>query len=60
VAADETYVYWTDYTEVKALPHAGGEPLLLADQQNIGRSIVVDDDQVYWITRTRVLQRPKP
>jgi hypothetical protein len=60
VAADETYVYWTDYTEVKALLHAGGEPLLLADQQNIGRSIVVDADQVYWITRTRVLQRPKP
>lgn len=60
VAADAQYVYWTDYTEVKALPHAGGEPILLADQQNLGRSIVVDDEQVYWITRTRVLQRPKP
>lgn len=60
VAADETYVYWTDYTDVLALPHAGGEPIVLADQQNIGRSIVVDDENVYWITRTRVLQRPKP
>jgi hypothetical protein len=60
VAADETHVYWTDYTEVKALPHAGGEPLVLAEQQNIARSIVVDGDAVYWITRTRVLQRPKP
>lgn len=28
VAADDQYVYWTDFTEVKALPHAGGEPLL--------------------------------
>jgi len=60
VAADETYVYWTDFTEVKALLHAGGEPLLLAEQQNIGRAIVVDDESVYWITRDRVLQRPKP
>ncbi len=60
VAADDAYVYWTDFTEVKALPHAGGEPLLLAEQQNIGRSIAVDDDAVYWITRTRVLGRPKP
>lgn len=60
VAADEQYVYWTDFTEVKALPHAGGEPLLLAEQQNIARAIVVDGDAVYWITRDRVLQRPKP
>lgn len=60
VAADDTYVYWTDLLEVKALPHAGGEVLLLAEQQNIARSIVVDDDGVYWITRDRVLARPKP
>lgn len=60
VAADDQYVYWTDFTEVKALPHAGGEPMLLAEQQNTARSIVVDDDHVYWITRERVLQRPKP
>jgi hypothetical protein len=60
VAADDQYVYWTDFTEVKALPHAGGEPIVLAEQQNIGRAIVVDDDDVYWITRDRVLQRPKP
>lgn len=60
VAADDANVYWTDYTEVKALPHAGGEPILLAEQQNIARAIVVDDDSVYWITRDRVLQRPKP
>lgn len=60
VAADAQHVYWTDYTEVRALPHAGGEPILLAQQQNVARSIVVDDDSVYWITRDRVLQRPKP
>lgn len=60
VAADDQYVYWTDFTEVKALLHAGGEPLLLAVQQNTARSIVVDEDQVYWITRDRVLARPKP
>ena len=60
VAADDTYVYWTDYTEVKALPHAGGEPILLARMQTIARSIVVDADSVYWITRERLLRRPKP
>jgi hypothetical protein len=60
VAADDQYVYWTDFTEVRALPHRGGEPIVLAEQQNIGRAIVVDDDHVYWITRDRVLQRPKP
>jgi hypothetical protein len=60
VAADDQYVYWTDYTEVKALLHRGGEPIVLAEQQNIGRAIVVDETDVYWITRDRVLQRPKP
>lgn len=60
VAADAQHVYWTDYTEVRALPHAGGDPMVLAVQQNVARSIVVDDDSVYWITRERVLQRPKP
>lgn len=60
IAADEQYVYWTDYSEVKAVPHAGGEPVVLAQQQNIARSIVVDDTDIFWITRDRVIQRPKP
>jgi len=60
IAVDEEYVYWTDFIEVKAIPHEGGESILLADLQNIGRSILVDDDSVYWITKNRVLQRPKP
>lgn len=60
VAADEQYVYWTDYTAVRAVLQAGGEPIVLAQMQTIARSIAVDADDVFWITRERVLQRPKP
>jgi hypothetical protein len=60
IAADSEHVYWTDLSEVKALPLAGGEPIVLAELQNNARSIVVDDQWVFWITRDRVLQRPKP
>jgi hypothetical protein len=60
VAADDQYVYWTDYTEVKAVAHAGGDSILLAEMQVIARSIAVDEADVFWITRERVLQRPKP
>lgn len=60
IAVDDTYVYWTDYIEVWAVSHAGGDEILLADLQNVARSIEVDEDYVYWITKERVLQRPKP
>lgn len=60
IAADDQYVYWTDYTRVKAVPLVGGDPIELADMQNIARSIAVDDADVFWITRDRVIQRPKP
>jgi hypothetical protein len=60
VAADATAVYWTDAQEVKSAPHRGGDPTVLATMQNSARSIVVDDAAVYWITKDRVLQRPKP
>ena len=60
IAADAIAVYWTDSTEVKTAPQAGGEPLVLATLQNNARSIAVDDAAIYWITKERVLQRPKP
>jgi len=60
IAVDASWVYYTDYTEVKALPHAGGEPVVLADFQNVARSIVDDETSLYWITRDRLLRRPKP
>lgn len=60
IDADDDYVYWTDYIEVKALPRVGGDEVLLADFQNVGRQILVDDESVFWITTDRVLQRPKP
>ena len=41
-------------------PHAGGEVIVLAQQQNIARAIVADESDVFWITRDRVMQRPKP
>lgn len=60
IAADDSHIYWTDYTEVEALPHAGGDPILLGRMQTIARSIVEDGDDLYWITRERLLRRPKP
>lgn len=60
VAADATFAYWTDNDRVTAFPLDGDEAIQLAEQQNGARSIAVDDDDVFWITRTRVLQRPKP
>ncbi len=60
IAVDDQYVYWTDYTRVKAVPLAGGEEIELAQMQVIARTIVLDTDDVYWITRERVLRRPKP
>ena len=59
ITANATHVYWTDFTEVKALPREGGSTTVLADQQNGARTITHDDDSVYWITRERVLQHPK-
>lgn len=47
LAVDEQYAYWTDHDEVWAIPLAGGEPILLAEQQNRARSIVVDDQWVF-------------
>ncbi len=60
VAADTSFAYWTDNQRVWAIPLEGGEATELAEQQNNARSIVVDDEHVFWITRERVLQRPKP
>lgn len=60
IAVDENYVYWTDHTLVSAIPHDGGDAIELADFQNVARTILVDDDWIYWITKERVLQRPKP
>ena len=60
IAADDDYVYWTDFTEVKAMPLTGGEAIVLAELQNNARYITVDDAFVYWVTRDHVLQRPKP
>lgn len=60
VAVDATFAYWTDNDRVMAFPLEGGDVVLLAEQQNVARSIGVDGDAVFWVTRTRVLQRPKP
>ncbi len=60
IALDDQYVYWTDYTTVRAIPVGGGEPIELARMQTIARSIVVDADDIYWITQERLLRRPKP
>lgn len=60
ITADATHVYWTDSTEVKAIPRQGGAPIVLATQQNVARYITVDDTHVFWITRNRVLQLAKP
>lgn len=60
VAADATFAFWTDNDRVMAIPVGAGAAIQLAEQQNSARSIDVDDSDVFWITRTRVLQRPKP
>jgi hypothetical protein len=60
VAADDAAIYWTDFTEVRAMPQGGGEPVVLATTQANARSIAVGDDTVVWITTVRVLSRPKP
>lgn len=60
VAADEQYAYWTDNDRVMASPLAGGDAIELANTQNSARMIAVDDESVFWVTRNRVLQRPKP
>ncbi len=60
VAADSTFAYWTDNDLVFAFPLEGNVAIGLAEQQDRARSIAVDDDEVFWITRTRVLQRAKP
>lgn len=60
IAVDTQFVYWTDTQLVMAAPVDGGDVVPLADLQNNARSIAVDDDWVFWITKNRVLQRPKP
>jgi hypothetical protein len=60
ITVDDARVYWTDFTEVKTVDAGGGDIVRLAEQQNSARTIVHDDAYVYWITRDRVLQRPKP
>jgi hypothetical protein len=60
VATDGERVYFTDHAEVKAVPTAGGDIVVLATMQNSARSIAVTSDSVYWITQERVLGRPKP
>ncbi len=60
VAADATFAFWTDNDRVMALPFGEDATIQLAEQQNGARSIDVDEDHVFWITRTRVLQRAKP
>lgn len=59
ITADATHVYWTDFTDVKAVPQGGGATTIVAEQQQSARYIAHDDDYIYWITRERVLQRPK-
>lgn len=59
IAADAEFVYWTDNDRVLAVPLGGGDVTELANTQNSARMIAVDDDSVFWITRNRVLQRPK-
>lgn len=60
VAVDAQYAYWTDNDRVMASPLEGGDAIELASTQNNARMIAVDDDSVFWTTRNRVLQRPKP
>ncbi|MCX4245576.1 type 2 periplasmic-binding domain-containing protein [Paraliomyxa miuraensis] len=60
IAADDSLVYWTDWTNVKAIPHAGGDEIMVAQMQYLARSIAVDDTDVFWITKEKVMQRPKP
>lgn len=60
VATDDAWVYFTDHTDVKAVPVAGGDVVVLATMQDSARSIAVTNDAIYWITQTRVVTRPKP
>lgn len=60
IAADASFAFWTDNERVMAFPLDGETAIQLAEQQNGARSIAVDEDDVFWITRTRVLQRAKP
>jgi hypothetical protein len=60
VAADDAWVYFTDASEVKAAAVDDGEITVLATMQNSARSIAVNDTTLVWITKDRVLARPKP
>ncbi len=60
VAADDAWVYFTDASEVKAAAADTGDVTVLATMQNSARSIAVNDTMVAWVTKDRVLARPKP
>jgi hypothetical protein len=60
VAADDEWVYFTDHSEVKAVPTAGGEVVVLAAVQNSARSIAVAGELLVWVTKDSVVARPIP
>jgi hypothetical protein len=52
VAVDDANVYFTSYAVVYEVPHAGGNPTVLASNQGAPNALAVDATHVYWTDGT--------
>jgi hypothetical protein len=48
LAVDADTVYWATTSAVMMAPKAGGEPVVIADEQGCVFAMAVDDEHLYW------------
>lgn len=48
LAVDDDTVYWATTRAVMMAPKAGGEPVVIADEQRCVFGMAVDDERLYW------------
>ena len=70
VTVDNEKVYWINHgyyvagqpsapKPVYSAPKSGGKSEIVADEQKIPHSIVVDEKNIYWLTSTAIISLPK-
>lgn len=70
MVVDNEKVYWTNHgyysadtpirpSPIYAVSKQGGPAEILADQQNVPHSLVVDEKFVYWVTPSSILKQAK-
>ncbi len=62
IAVDGGYVYWTEFNpgRVMKVPVGGGEPIVIAEDQDRPYRIAARDGQVVWGTQHRLMMQAAP